>query len=507
MSSNATPPNNTDDEWPLDDKASGRWEEDAPKARPAARRSAKRPAKDAGAKSLLSDPAAIPLLAVGGIALLGMCGLACLALVLFAVGGPGAGGLSGILGRSSADATPSAGIVPTAPISVTMADRVGVNGTPVPPAIPARLTIGAKAFDVRDIGINDEKELKYDPNDKRTAYWLAGTLVNYVIGLHSSTDNKALYESIQVNDLISIDTAVGPQRYRVVSKTKTEAENLQLISDQSSPRVTLVMFGSSSDERDVLIAQYTDEGTPNQTVPLGAPVNLGDVRVTTTDYRLIPGGSVGLSEGRNLMQINLRVTSNITRIIDAAQFYTELGDGQGNKYQLSMPGAAAGGANGWAKGALQPGQTITLTAAFEVPNAMQGPYLEWRFATDPQNAYVARVAIGYQPRFVEPTAQPTAAPRIKIDIIDASITPEGTEVAIVGSITNLTQDVITINQQTIALKAADGSQLPMNEQLPALPWEIPPNGAPLTFKLKFVKPPAFPVTFTVLEQSVQISDR
>jgi hypothetical protein len=507
MSSNAPPPNNTDD-WPLDDAASGHWEEEssAGQRRPARRAAPKRGAKSAG-KGLLSDPAAIPLLAVGGIALLGMCGLACLALTLFVVGGPGAGGLSGILGSRSAEATPVGGIVPTVPITAALGDRTSVNGTPVPPAIPSRLNIGTKAFDVKDIGVNEDKELKYDPNDKRAAYWLAGTLVNYVIGLHGSTDNRALYDSVQVNDLISIDTAVGQQRYRVVSKTKTEAENLQLFNDQSSPRLTLVMFGASGDERDVLIAQYTDEGTPNQSVSLGAPVNLGDVRVTTTDYRLIPGGSVGLSDGKNLMQINLRVTSNITRIIDAAQFYTELADGQGNKYQLSTPGAAAGGANGWAKGALQPFQTITLTAAFEVPNAMQGPYLEWRFATEAQNPYVARVAIGYQPRFVEPTAQPTTAPRIKIDIIDASITPEGNEIAIVGSITNLTQDVIVLNQQTISLKAADGSQLPMNEQLPALPWEIPPNGAPLTFKLKFVKPPGFPVTFTVLEQSVEISDR
>jgi hypothetical protein len=450
----------------------------------------------------------MPLLLVGGIALIGMCGLACVALLLFLLNGSG-GGLSGLLGggKNGNDQPGGVNLTPTRSISETLSGSSIVNGTAVPPAVPSRLNIGTKTFDVHDIGVNDDKLIKYDPNDKRAAFWLAGTLVNYVIGLHGSTDNRALFDGILLNDLISIETAVGPQRYRVVSKTKTEAENLALVKDQSSPRLTLVIFGESGSDRDVLVAQYTDEGTPNQSVSLGAPVNLGDVRVTTTDYRLIPGGSVGLSEGKNLLQINLRVTSNITRIVDAAQFYTELSDGQGNKYQLSLPGASAGNANGWAKGALQAGDTLTLTAAFEVPNAMQGPYLEWRFSTDAQNPYVARVAIGYQPRFVEPTAVATSAPRIKVDIIDQFITPQGDEIAIVGTISNLSQEVITLNQQTISLKAADGTQLPMNEQLPALPWVIPPNGTPLTFKLKFAKPPAFPVTFSVMGQNTEISDR
>ncbi len=167
--------------------------------------------------------------------------------------------------------------------------------------------------------------------------------MNYVIGLHASTDNRALYESIVPGDLMSLDTtSAGSQRYRVVSKTKTNADDLSLLADQSSPRLTLIMLGSSGEERDVLIAQYTDEGTPNQAVSLGAPVNLGDARVVATNYRLVPGGNVGLTEGKNLYQIDIRVTNVVTRILDAAQFYTELSDGQGNKYQLA-PCPALGG--------------------------------------------------------------------------------------------------------------------------------------------------------------------
>jgi hypothetical protein len=369
------------------------------------------------------------------------------------------------------------------------------------------LNIGSRSFDVKPLGVNKDGEwTDYDPNNKRAAYWAAGTLVNYVIGLHASTDNRTLYDSVLPNDLISVDSAIGPQRYRVVSKTKIKADDVSLLADQSSPRLTLVMLGESGDERNVIVAQYTDEGTPNTPVAINTPVNLGDVRVSASETILVPGGRVGLAEGRNLYQVNIRVTNIVTRILDAAQFYTELQDGQGNKYQLSVPGAAASGGKGWAKGALAPEQSIEITAAFEVPNAMQGPYLQWRFATDAQNPYVAVVALPYRPIFVEPTVQPTSAPRTRLDVSDVVITPEGTEIKIVGKIANLTSATLKIGQTDMAFKTADGAQSPLNAYVPELTWEIP-AGEELVFSVTFAKPATLPATFTLLDQSVQIADR
>ncbi len=88
MSSNPTPPN-SDDDWQVEDQIAGQWEDEADRS--ARRTTARRPRRarpaPSASRSLLSDPAATPLLVIGGVALLGMCGLACFALMLFLLGG------------------------------------------------------------------------------------------------------------------------------------------------------------------------------------------------------------------------------------------------------------------------------------------------------------------------------------------------------------------------------------------------------------------------------------
>jgi hypothetical protein len=434
---------------------------------------------------------------ISGIALLGICALSCLilALLLFNFGSDR---FVNLFKRD--ESTP----VPQVTRVISDVVNVNVNGTPVPPGVPSRLTLGSKSFDISPLFVDDNKEWKYNPNDKKAAYWSAGTLVNYIIGLHASTDNKATFEEMQSGNLITLDTGTGVQRYRVVDKTQVRADELALISTQNSPRLTLVLLGQSGEMRDVLVAQYTDEGTPNQAVAMNAPVNLGDARVTAFGQRLVSGVSAGLPANKNYFQVNIRVTNVTTRVLDATQFFAELTDGQGNKYPLSAPGSGASGASGWGAGALSPGQSISITSGFEVPASMQGPNLEWTFALDKSNPYVARVAIPYRPIFVDPTAEPTPILTTRVDIINANISPEGNELNVIGNITNLTDKPIVISLKDTSLKSGDGNFVPLNSSLPGLSWEVN-AGATLTFKLAFAKPAALPATFTLMEQNYQIS--
>lgn len=500
----APPPQQNDDDWQATEPDAGQWEDDEPRVarRPARRRP--RTATRGGDRSVFEriwgDPSARPLVIVGGVALLGMCALACFALIVLALAGGVGDRVGGLFKAAEAEATSG----PAVPITVTLQDKVQVNGTPVPPGIPTRLSLGSRTFEVRPLVVDNDRAWRYDVNNKRAAYWAAGTLINYVIGLHNSTDNRELFDAVVPGDLLSLETGVGVQRYRVLDKIRVPAADMTVLNDQSSPRLTLVMLGQSGEERDALVAQYTDEGTPNEQVALGAPVNLGDARVVAYETRLVPGGSAGLTEGKNYYQVNIRVTNVVTRILDTAQFYAELVDGQGNRYQLAQPGATAAGGLGWAQGALQPGASVTATAAFEVPNSMAGPFLEWRFSLDGQNPYVARVAIPYMPIFVEPTPVATRQPRVRVDIANANISPDGTEISVIGNLTNLTDQALTVSLQNAALAGPDGARAPLNSSLPPLPWEVNPN-ATLTFKLTFAMPVQFPATFTLLEQSVTIS--
>ena len=135
---------------------------------------------------------------------------------------------------------------------------------------------------------------------------------------------------------------------------------------------------------------------------------------------------------------------------------------------------------------------------------MAGPYLELKFALEAQNPYVARVAVPYQPVFLEPTAEPTSQPKVRVDILGANISPEGNELNVIGNVTNLTDKAIVVSPQNTSLKGVDGALSPLNGSLPGFTWEINP-GATLTFKLSFAKPAQLPATFSLLDTSVLVA--
>lgn len=430
---------------------------------------------------------------ISGFALLGICALTCFILSLLLVSERG----------NPFEPGPAPAPTVARPFTETLIIRA--NETAVPPAVPIRLTIGNNTFDVLPLAIDDQKQAQYDPNNKKAAYWVPGTLVNYVIGLHASSENRSLIDSLKPEDLITLDTALGaPQRYRVVQQATIRDDDTSVLQDQTHPQLTLVMLGQGGSERRIVISQYTDEGTPNQLAPSGATVNLGDVRVTTLGERLVPGGRVGLPEGSNYYQVDIAVTNLISRVLDASQFYTELIDGNGDDFALSTPGSSAAGATGWMKGALQPGQTITATAGFEVPSTLAGPNLEWRFATDRSTPYIARVAIPYRPIVAAPTSPPTKAPLADVNILNATITPEGNELRIVGTIRNLTDSFQTVSLKDVSLSTG-GNLSPLNGSLPGFPWSIA-SGETLAFQLSFARPAGSgPAIFTLLGQGVEIS--
>jgi len=498
------PPSQDDDDWQAIDRGggqvdqAGQMEDDDGGARRTSRtRRARRGAQSGAFARYWANPTGRILIIVSGAAAVLLCAVACLAAILALWLGGGTAGLF-------PEPTPTVIPTPTPPLEVLLQDAVKVNGTPAPPGIPTRFDIGGKSFLVRAIGVDADGGWTYDVNDRRAAWWAVGSLVNYVIGLHAGTENTALYDAAVPGDLLSLETAAGLQRFRVTEKRRISETDMSLLADQSRPRITLVMFGQGGSERDVLIADYTDEGTPGEAVAFGAPVNLGDVRVYAYDYVIVPGREVGLLEGRNLMQVNLQVTSMMTGLLDSAQFTAELIDGRGERHAFSLPGATAAGGNGWQKGVVEAGKSVTLTSAFEVPAGMPGPMLEWTFRTQPESPYVARVMIPYetapQPA---PTAAPTAAARLRIDVANANISPDGTEISIIGNLTDLTGGALIVSLQDISLVGADGARAALSTSLPQVPWEVNP-GATLTFKLSFAMPVQLPATLTVLDQRVVV---
>lgn len=495
MASNPTPPANDDDDWAPPKRSAGQWETDAAPATSGKRASG-------GLTDVWNDPRSRPLVLVSGLALLGICGLSCFILALILATGGGSSVFMPPVGPGVGESVDDLDVTQQ-PITDTIVIRV--NDAVITPAIPSRLSVGSTTFDVTPMRIVD-KRWDYDPNLQRTAFWVPGTMVNYVLGVHASSENRQIIDALREGDLVTIDTGMGAQRYRVTQQATVgnNANDLATLLSQDSPRLTLVMMGEGGSQRRVTLAQFTDEGTANQLAAVGVPVNLGDIRVLATNQRLLPGGSVGLPSGKNYLQVDFAVTNLLTDFVDAAQFFTQLTDGAGNTYPLSIEGTQANGSAGFTKGALEPGKTFTGTAAFEVPSTMAGPTLEWKLALNDTTPYVARVAIPYRPILAEPTAEPTSQPKAKVTIVSANITPEGNELRIVGSVQNLTNEFLQVSLPDTSLSSPNGQQYPLTASLPAFPWSIQPNEA-LTFQLSFTRPPNGPVTFTLFDQAFSLS--
>ncbi|MCL6512651.1 MAG: hypothetical protein K6U78_18430 [Anaerolineae bacterium] len=491
MAPNATPPAYPDD-CGLPENSSGRWESDDVAGKPRQVRGTS-DALNTALTPLWNDPRSRPLLLVSGLALLGICALSCFILSLV------------LLSERENPFIPGPGVAEETPVPVTDTLVVRVNDTAMPAPIPNRLNIGSNTYRVVPLRVRGTR-WEYDPDAQRTAFWAPGTMVNYVIGLHASRENREIVDALRPGDLVTLDTTLGTQRYRVAQQATIRDDDVSILIEQNSPRLTLVLLGEAGGQRRVVIAPFTDEGTPNQLTAVGTPINLGDARVRALNHRLVPGSAVGLPAGKNYLQVDFEVTSVVTRILDASQFFSELADANGVVYPLSAEGSDAAGGRGFTRGALQPGETVTATAGFEVPSTLPGPGLEWRFALDDTNPYIARIAIPYRPIALLPTPVPTEAPIADVTITSAQISPEGNELRIVGNVRNLTNQFLSGSLRDVSLSGPGGQLYPLNSSLPAFPWNITP-GETLVFQLSFARPQTSePVTFTLFGQSYRICE-
>ncbi len=493
-----TTPQDDPDDWGTPESAAGRWEDDEGTSSARKRWAS---ALSAVVSPLWNDPRGRPLLLISGLALLGICALSCFILSLVLLSerpGPFPPG------PEIAEAT-QAPVTDEPTVRATDALVIRVNDAIQPAPVPSRLNIGVNAYRLVLMDVQGAR-WQYDPGAQKTAFWVPGTFVNYVIGLHASPENREVIESLSSGDLILLDTNLGTQRYRVAQKDTIRNDDVGALLAQNSPRLTLVLLGEGGDQRRIVIATFTDESTPNQLTAIGTPINLGDARVRVINQRLLPGSTVGLPAGKSYLQVDFEVTNVVTRILDASQFFSEIADATGVAIPFSREASAAAGGRGFTQGALQPGETITATAGFEVPNTLSGPSLEWRFSLDKTSPYIAKVVIPYRPIALPPTPAPTSAPVAEVTILNAQISAEGNELRIVGNVRNLTGQFLSGSLRDVSLSGPGGQLYPLNSSLPAFPWNITP-GETLVFQLSFARPQTSqPVVFTLFGQSYRICE-
>ncbi len=396
-------------------------------------------------------------------------------------------------------------VAPTTPPTPTPTPDTGCTincGAPaqVGAVVPTKLHVRDRTIDITPVAVT-----KGSWNATATggqAEWVYGTLVNYLVGLPDTSENKDMLGALKEGDSITVELSNGQTlEFKFGDRQVVSSQSTDLFSQQH-PGLTLVQLGDNGTERTVVRANYVVESEGSKTVPsnvvaINTPVDIDVTRVTALNGRLVENAP-GIPVGSAFYLVDFTVQNLGSDPLDAGNFQIELFDYTRQKYKLSET-ASKLGPNPPPTGQLLPGLSATFTSGFEVPSNITGPVLVWSFRPTTTLSLAANVAVP----LVGPTPTPDPRSQAIVQITQAYFTPDQSELVIVGGISNPTTALIPVGTSDISLSTPEGILATLNSTDPALPWRIAPNST-VNFTLYFSHLPSSSAILKILQNSFEL---
>lgn len=365
--------------------------------------------------------------------------------------------------------------------------------------IPKTLTLGGQIFSIRADRIGEDGKWAIGSTAEKSAAWIYGTIINYVVGLPESTGNRSLLEGLTTGQEMVVSTQGGRDLAFSFLSRDTLASSDQSIFAQNTPGITLVLMGMQGQERMVVRGRYvvpeaSSLGQDN-VVNLGETAQLDDVQFTVTGASHIldrPEAPAGFA----FYLIDYQVQNVGLTALDTTRLSLSLVDSQGNQYALN-PVASQLGNNPNLSGFLNSNQSMTASAGYQIPIGLSSKALNW---------VVTRLDTGSQVQVTIPfsggrdTAQGTA-----VSLARAEVSSDLTSLILGGQIANLGDQAILVNEADVRLETADGSYYLMLSTNPPFPWKVDP-GQSVQYVVTFQRPSEATAVFTVLSQPFEITD-
>ena len=365
----------------------------------------------------------------------------------------------------------------------------GVGGQ-VSPVVPKTLRIRDHTYDVTPVTVPRGDWTASATGD--SAEWIYGTLVNYVMGLPGTQANKDLLQAVGQNDKVTIELSNGQTlEFQFAGRQFVSPQDKDVFAQQR-PGLTMALLGENTDQRLVVTANYVVESETGKTVPSNV------VAIRTPNGRL-DENAPGIPVGSAFYLVDFTTENIGTDPIDAANFQVELQDFAGQKYKPSDT-ASQLGPNSPLRGQILPGISATFTSGFEVPSNITGPILTWSFKPDASFKRQANVAVP----LVGPTPTPDPRTRATVQISQAYLSPDQTELIIVGGIGNPTNSLIVVTPADISLSTPEGALATLLSSEPAMPWRLGP-GDNLSFTLHFSHLPTATAILKILLNSFELT--
>lgn len=396
--------------------------------------------------------------------------------------------------------TPTLGAIDIS-IPATPQSFISSDGISLTVDAPLTLQVGGRTFSVQTQIIPATGQWVPAVSQPGGAVWVYGTVVNYVVGVPDSVENRALFDQMAPGDDILLTTrANNTLQFEFNSREVVLASNRDVFA-QHEPGITLVLTGTEGEQRLVVRGRHTvteanasNSGEIATLFSLGETAPLGNLQVTVTGATHLlnrPEAPVGFAfylieyQIQNIGSINLDTTILRSALLDSF----------GNQYAVNNVANTLGNYP-TLFGTIGPSQMVQATAGYQIPLELSGPSLRWRLTRADTNEFI-EVDIPFADQ--EATAQSA-----QISLLSVDVSLDGTNIMMSGQITNLGQQALIINEPDLSLQGDDGGFYLLLSTNPGFPWVISP-GASATYQIMFQRPAGSQAVFTLLNQPFELS--
>lgn len=368
---------------------------------------------------------------------------------------------------------------------------------------PTSLSVGGQQWVVRPEPVEADGTWEPDLGEGRSALWVYGTLINYVIGLPDSDENRDLLENLTAGAEIHLTMRDGTQFTFAVTNREYVSRNRTDVFEQSIPGVTLILLRARGDERLVVQGDYVvdtslaaENGNGGNEVALGETAQLDEMRLTVTGATSIfdrpeaPAGFV-------FYVIDLQVENVGTAPVDLNRLRFVLRDNLENQYALSTQASQlALGAYQPPNGTLAAGQTRQMSIAYQIPAGLASPNLTLLIGREGGTGQI-RVTIPFT------GGEEEAARAASVNLQSAQVAEDGISLTLAGQLTNNGTQPLAVSEANVALTSNGTVHLILSTN-PAFPWVVP-AGQTIPFSLTFQRPPGSEAIFTILNRPFQLT--
>lgn len=438
----------------------------------------------------LANPA---VLVAAGIALVALLAVIVLSVILIREGQEDEAETA-VSGTPTPFGSSEDGLLGGEPLVVGMSDSATISVTL---DSPVTLSLPGQQFNVQTQVIGADGTWTPAAGEAGTAVWVYGSIVNYLVGIPNSAENRALLEGLAPGDEMSLATRGGARyTFSFNSRTTVPVTNRDIFA-QTTPGITLVLLGSEGTERLVVNGRYIVSEADSQAgnvVSLGETAQLENVQITVNSTTYI-ADRPEIPSGFALFVVDFQIQNVGLTAIDSGNLQLDLVDDLGNQYVLRPQATQLGNFPGLS-GFINANQTTQASAGYQIPLGLTSDTLSW-VVTNSRSGAQVYVALPF-------TGGAGGADASSVSLGRVEISTDLTSLILGGQVTNLGTQPIVITESDVALQTDDGSIYLLLSTNPPFPWTVPP-GQTLQFFLTYQRPPTDTAVFRVVNQGFQLT--